>query len=98
MSGYQCANCHEPIPEDAHPHTMKIELFPLADDPLEISEEDLQINFDEEIKKIVGQLEAMDEAETKLQEERVYSSFSFVLCGRCRDLLARQLRQNITAT
>lgn len=75
---------------------MRIELFPRVEESLELTGEDMEIDFDEEIKKIVAQLEAMDEKERRLEEERVYSSFSFVLCTDCRNLLAAQLRRNLT--
>lgn len=98
MTLLACADCQEEIPEGAQPYTMRIELFASIDDPLEISAEELETNFEAELKKIVGQLEAMSEEELELQEERVHSAFSFVLCTRCRDSLAERLRRNMTAS
>ena len=98
MTPLQCGNCGQAIPEGIHPYTMRIEFFPRVEESLEISEADFDVDFDEEIKKIVNQLEAMGEEEVELQEAKVYSSFSFVLCGTCRDLLASQLRRNMPAT
>lgn len=71
-----------------HPYTMRIELFPRVADSLEISPGDLEIDFDAELKDIVARLEAMSEEEIRLQEERLYTRFCFVLCPACRDRLA----------
>ena len=97
MPGQECTYCHEEIAEGVHPYTMRIELFPRVEESLEFSKADLEVDFDEEIRKIVEQLEAMGEHEARIEEERVYSAFSFVLCPACRDRLAAQLRRNMTA-
>ena len=94
MAPLVCGNCLAPIPEGIHPYTMRIELFPRVEESTQISEEDMEIDLDAEIKKTIAQLEAMSEEERTLEEERVFSSFSFALCGACRDLLAQQLRRN----
>lgn len=95
ISHHRCGNCGEKIPEGVHPYTMKIELFPRVEESLQFSESDFEIDCTEEIKKIIAKLEAMDEEQTQLEEERVYSSFSFVVCPACRDQLARQLKRNV---
>ncbi len=91
----RCGNCHREIPPTIHPYTMKIELFPRVEESLKMIEAGLEIDCDEEMKKIIAQLEAMDEEQTKLEEERVYSIYRFVVCPQCRDLLAEQLKRNV---
>ncbi len=91
----RCSNCHREIPHPVHPYTMRIELFPRVEESLQFSEADLEKDCDEEIKKIIAQLEAMDDEEAQLEEERVYSAFNFVLCPACRDFLAKQLKSNV---
>lgn len=94
MPPLQCAYCHTPIADDVHPYTMKVELFPRIEESLEFTQQDLDLDFDQEIQNIVEQLESLSEAEAQLEEERVYSCFSFVVCPACRDYLANQFRQS----
>jgi hypothetical protein len=94
MKDLLCANCRKPIAEGVHPYTMRIEIFPRVEESLEFQPEDLEGDFDEEIQQIVEQLEAMSETEAQLEEERVYSCFTFVLCPSCRDFLASQFRSS----
>lgn len=96
MADRECGNCHCEIGEGVHPYTVKIELYPRVDESLEITEADLKVDFDAELKKIIEKMEAMSEEERKLEEERIYTRFNFTLCPRCRDALARQLRSNMT--
>ena len=74
---------------------MRIELFPRVEDSVEFSEAELQIDFEDEWKKIIAKLEAMDEKEVQLEKDRVFSRFSFVLCVACRDVLAKQFRRTL---
>ncbi len=89
-----CANCRARIPDGVHPYSMRIELFPRIEESLIITTEDLEIDFDTKLKKIVAQLEAMSEDEVQAETERVYSRFHFVVCDACRDMLARSLKEN----
>lgn len=73
---------------------MRIELFPRIEESLNITPEDLEIDFDTELKQIVAQLEAMSDEEVQAEKERVYSRFHFVVCDACRDMLARSLKEN----
>ena len=98
MANLQCSNCHGFIPNGVHPYTIRIELFPRVEESLEFTQGDFEIDFDEEISKIVQRLEAMSEDEKRLEEERTYSSFSFVLCISCRDKLSKALRHNLAAS
>lgn len=96
MPSLRCGNCHAELPEGVHPYTMRIELFPRVEESTRISGADLEQDIDEEIRRAIAQLSAMTEEEQIRQEERVYSSFSFVLCARCRDWLAQQLKAHKT--
>ena len=98
MANLQCSNCHGFISIGVHPYTIRIELFPRVEESLEFTQGDFEIDFDEEISKIVQRLEAMSEDEKRLEEERTYSSFSFVLCISCRDKLSKALRHNLAAS
>lgn len=89
-----CANCRARIPDGVHPYTMRIELFPRIEESLNITPEDLEIDFDTELKKIVEQLKAMSDDEVQAEEERIYSRFHFVVCDACREMLAKSLKEN----
>ena len=98
MRPVRCGNCQEEIPEETHPYTIRIEFFPRLEDSLHISKSDLEVDFDEELKRVIEKLEAMSTKEAQLEEERVYSSFTFTLCLKCRDLLALQLKRNVSTS
>lgn len=94
MDPRRCGYCHREIPAEVHPYTMRIELFPRVADSLEIRLEDLEIDFDKEMKDLVAQLEAMTEEEVKSQEERIFTRFCFILCPACRDLLVDRFSES----
>lgn len=88
-----CRHCSREIPSGVHPYTMRIELFPCVEESLQISERELGEDSERKMREIVRALEAMDEEEIRLQEERVYSCFRLVVCPRCRDEIAAGLRR-----
>lgn len=94
MDARRCGYCHREIAPGVHPYTMRIELFPRVADSLEIRLEDLEVDFDAEMKALVEQLEAMSEEEIETQEERIYTRFCFILCPACRDRLVRQFGES----
>lgn len=88
MKARRCGYCHRIIPPGVHPYTMRVELFPRVADSLQIEAGDLEVDFDAELKDLVAQLESLSEEEVRIQEERAYSRFCFILCPACRDALA----------
>lgn len=94
MPNRRCGYCHQAIPEGVHPYTMRIELFPRVEDSLDVQSGDLEIDFDAEMRALVEQLEAMNEEEVRLQEERIYTRFCFILCQSCRDALASRFGES----
>ncbi|HOE95062.1 MAG TPA: hypothetical protein PLS90_10245 [Candidatus Sumerlaeota bacterium] len=86
-----CAYCHQPIPANVHPYTLRLELFPAVEPSLQIREEDLKLDFEAEMRRLIRIMEQMDEAQVVEQEQRMFLSRSFTLCPACRDRLARQL-------
>lgn len=94
MAQRRCGYCHRTIPSNVHPYTMRIELFPRVADSLTISPSDLQADFDAEMRELIAKLEAMSEEQIRLQEERMYTRFCFVLCPDCRDGLVQKFRQS----
>jgi hypothetical protein len=90
MNERHCGYCHQRIPSGVHPYTMRVELFPRVADTLEIRPEDLELDFDAEMKAIIAQLESMSPDEIGQQEERIYTRFCFILCPSCRDSLVSQ--------
>lgn len=95
MEPKRCINCQSELGEDQQPYTLKIELYQSVEESLNVSEKDLSANFDDEIQKIITQMESMSAQEREIEEERVYSAFTFTLCVRCRDHLAQQLRRSL---
>lgn len=90
-----CINCQSQLTEDQQPYTLKIELYQSVEESLNITKEDLAANFDDEIQKIIAQMESMSAQEREIEEERVYTAFTFTLCVQCRDHLANQLRRSL---
>lgn len=88
-----CDNCRREINVNIHPYTVKIELFPRVEESLEPHASEMAVDFEQEIKKIVAKMEQMTDEEVRLEEERVYSVFQYVICPPCRDLLASQFRR-----
>jgi len=90
-----CDNCKKPISDAVHPYTMKIELFPSIEKSLDLVASDSEVDFEEEIREIIAQLESMDEREREEEESKVYTRFEYLLCTPCRDSFARRLKRSI---
>lgn len=86
-----CQYCHKPIGQSVHPYTLRLQLFPAIEPSLQISESDMAIDFEKEMKRLIETMEAMDDAQVREEEKKMYLAFSFTLCPKCRDRLARQL-------
>jgi hypothetical protein len=89
----QCAYCHQPIPDDVHPYTLRMELFPAIEPSLKVVEADLDRDFDAELQRLIQMMEKMDDAEVIEQEKRIFVRHTFTLCNGCRDRLAVQLER-----
>ncbi len=94
MKTRQCGYCHQRISPEVHPYTMRIELFPRVADTLEIRPEDLELDFDTEMKALIAQLESMSPDEIDQEEERIYTRFCFILCPSCRDSLVKRFGES----
>lgn len=92
MSDRNCQYCKGEIPISVHSYTMKIQMYPSVEDSLQITEADLKKDPLEEMMLIIKSMEAMDEQEVRIQEDRIYSTFSFMICRKCRDRLSSEFR------
>ncbi|MCE5230859.1 hypothetical protein LLG95_14875 [bacterium] len=90
---YTCDYCHQPIPEGVYPFTLRLELFPAIEPSLEISQKDLEIDFEAEMKRLIEQMEKMTESEMIEQEKIQFVSHKFTLCPTCRNRIAEQLER-----
>lgn len=90
---HYCQHCHKRIPSQVHPYTLRLELFPAVEPSLEISDEDMKLDFEAEMKRLIDLMESMNEAEVRHQEELMFVSYSFTLCPDCRDRLSEQLKR-----
>lgn len=90
---YHCDYCHQPIPEGVHPFTLRLELFPAIEPSLEISQKDLEADFEAEMKRLIAQMEKMTESEIIEQEKIQFVAHKFTLCPKCRNRIARQLER-----
>lgn len=86
-----CQYCHRSIEEDVHPYTLKMELYPAVEPSLQINEKDLQIDLEEELRRLVEMMEQMGEGEIVEQEKLIYFKRTFTLCPRCRHKLVEEL-------
>jgi hypothetical protein len=81
MDGMTCDLCGAALlVETEVRYEVKIEVK-CAYDPLEITDEDLRMNHEAEMKRLLGQMEGMSPQEL---EEQVYKAFRFDLCPRCQ--------------
>lgn len=87
----RCDHCHQTIDEGVHPYTLRLELFPAIEPSLQISEAELQVDFDAEMRRLIELMEQMDDAQVARQEKLMFFSVSFTLCPACRDRVTRQL-------
>lgn len=90
-SRYTCDYCHQPLKPQAHPYTLRLELFQSVEPSLEISDEDLAGDLGKQLDALIDQMERMDDEAVAEQEKRVYMRHCFTLCPACRHRLARQL-------
>jgi glycine cleavage system protein P-like pyridoxal-binding family len=93
MAAPRCINCRRSIADGVHPYTIRVEMFPRVEESIKISPEEMEVDCDAEIQRLVDRLESMSEAERIEEEERVYVSFSYTICPACRDLLTAQLKR-----
>ena len=89
----RCAYCHQPIPDEMHPYTLRLELFPAIEPSLQVSEAELERDLEAEMKRLIELMERMDEDQVIEQEKRMFVSHTFMLCRLCRDRLARELER-----
>lgn len=90
---YRCQHCHEPILPNTHPFTLRLELFQAVEPSVEITQKEMDGDFETQMRELIELMEKMDEAEVLRQEKKVYFSRSFTLCPACRDRIARQLER-----
>src|SRR5262245_30729169 len=88
-----CDYCRQPIADNVHPYTMRLDLFPAVEPTLEIGEMDLAIDFKAEMERLVAMMEEMDEHEIERQEKLMFVRYRFTLCPACRDKIAAQLER-----
>jgi len=93
MVHYTCDVCGKPLLLDEQTrYVVKIEVF-AAYDPMELTEEDLEQDYLEEIAELV---ERMKDIDPRKLEEGVYKSFRFDLCPACqKEYLKDPLRGRI---
>jgi hypothetical protein len=84
MAAPRCINCRRSIADGVHPYTIRVEMFPRVEESIKISPEEMEVDCDAEIQRLVDRIE---------EEERVYVSFSYTICPACRDLLTAQLKR-----
>jgi hypothetical protein len=88
-----CDYCRKEIVEGVHPYTLRLELFPAVEPSLQVSEKDLEADFQAELKRLIEQMEAMGEADVYEQEKLMFVTYQFTLCPACRNKLARQIER-----
>lgn len=81
MDGFTCDRCNEPllVRTDVR-YEVKIEVK-AAYDPMEITEDDLNLDHRAEMEKLLQQMEGLSAEEAQNQ---VYRAFKFDLCPPCR--------------
>ena len=88
-----CDYCHQFVPDNVHPYTLRLELFPAVEPSLEISYNALNVDFASEMQRLIKIMEEMDEGEVLKQEKLMFVSHRFTLCPACRNKLAEQLER-----
>jgi hypothetical protein len=88
-----CDYCRQPISPNVHPYTLRLELFPAIEPSLEISAQQMQIDFAAEMERLIRLMEEMDEGAVIHQEKLMFVAHRFTLCPSCRNLLAARLER-----
>jgi len=82
MVHYTCDMCGKPLLlDDELRYVVKIEVY-AAYDPMEVTEDDLNDDFEDQIDELCEQLDNADEQDL---EDKMYKSFRFDLCSACHD-------------
>ena len=80
MEGLVCDACNETLLVDSTVrYIVKVEGF-AAYDPLELTSEDLDKDWPNEIKRTVAELEQLD---SEAAQDQVHRTFQFDLCPKC---------------
>ena len=86
MNGLSCDLCGKTLLVDENVrYVARIELF-AAYDPMELTEADLEKDFDRELRELIERMKTLDPE--KAQDE-VHREFRFDLCPACRKKYAR---------
>jgi hypothetical protein len=75
-------------------YEVKIEIYAKAE-PLDLSPEDLEKDYREEIEHLI---EAMEEMDTEELSDQVYECYRFDLCADCRNDLHTMLKLKLKQT
>jgi NMD protein affecting ribosome stability and mRNA decay len=76
-----CDRCGKPIYKGEARYVVNMKVYAAADQPFEISSEDLFINHLAEIERLIEEASSMTEEELM---QDVYVEYKFDLCRRCQ--------------
>ena len=93
MKQATCSYCRKAIHPKVHPYTLKLELFPAVEPSLNFSAEDLAGDHEAAMRRLIEQMERMNDDEVKEQEKLVYIAHQFTLCPACRHGIAADLER-----
>ena len=85
---YSCDSCGKELPRAHDRYVLEVKLY--ASPEMEITKEDLTKDAREEMRKLLKEMEHMDQK--KLAEE-VYVSYKLNLCKKCRDTFNIRIQQ-----
>lgn len=84
MITHFCDRCGQPISKGALRYVAHIKVYAAADEPLEITEEDLQRDHLAEIERLINEAAGMTEEELMRD---VYVEFKFDICPHCQRII-----------
>ncbi len=87
----RCHYCHQVIHDGIHPYTLRLELFPAIEPSLEITPDQLEIDFEAEFTRLIEVMQEMQDSDVVKQENLTFVSHTFTLCPDCRQRVANQL-------
>lgn len=84
---YICDSCGTELKHPRQRYILKIQLYASPD--IELTREDLRVNTQVELRRLLKQLESMD---AKRPHEEVFVSHKLILCKKCRDIFNERIK------
>lgn len=86
-----CDYCHNPLPGQVHPYTLRMELYPAIEPSLNFQGGEHKVDVEAEISRLVEIMKSMSDEEVAEQEKLVFTAREYTLCRACRDRIASQI-------